>query len=388
MKNSNLFRILAATLTLFAGYLMTSCSNDEPAPIEKNLPEIEAISLAPGASSDVDFYAYGEWTASVDKPWCRLSSEAGEAGDNTLTITAADAFAESETATVTLTIGEDNDVVTFNVTRTAKQREFTLSVGEVEVNSLIFDLEANAEVTVNVTSNFWWELDTESTTWPGWLTKPETKPNADGNGSFTLTINRDAIADYYDSKEGSISFYDINDATVTYSLPVRHTVEKPIPGANDVLTAEWGKPLRMTRDGYFYDASGTVTNNRVAKLTLNPEAGTDYTAVIVAKKEAPGMDGSSSIHDGISSWCTLTKDGGSNDYAINIADGTIPIAGNVGPTELVFTKLFAIVAPSSSFMGTTGPMLLLSIFGSPTATEVKAELATYTVTVNIDLPSE
>ena len=110
--------------------------------------------------------------------------------------------------------------------------------------------------------------------------------------------------------------------------------------------------------------------------------------MIVGKKEAPGIDGSSSIHEGITGWCTLSKVDGSNEYNINIAAGDIPIAGNVGPTDLIFTKVFAIVAPSSSIMGTTGPMLLFSIFGSPTATEVKPELATYAVTVDIDLPAE
>ncbi|MGN1233563.1 MAG: hypothetical protein ACI4UJ_09000 [Candidatus Cryptobacteroides sp.] len=387
MKNSILIRTFAASLTVLAGLAFTGCSEDEK-PIEKNLPVLEDISLAPGASEVVSFYAYGDWTATSNQDWCQLSAEAGVAGDNTVTVSAADAFADASTATVTLTIGQDSDVVTFNVTRTAKQREFTVSVDNMAVTELVFDLDANAEVTVTVNANFWWELDTESTTWPGWLVKPATKPNGqDGTGSFTLAINSDAIADYYEAKTGSISFYDVNDASATYTVDVRHTVEKPLPGANDVLTAECGKPMRLTRDGYFYDAAGNVTTNRVAKLTLNPEAGVDaYTAVIVGKKEAPGIDGSSSIHEGISNWCTLTKVDGTNDFNINIAAGTIPSAGSVGPTELVYTKVFAIVAPSSTFLGTTGPMLLFSIFGSPTATEVKPELATYTVTVDIDLP--
>ena len=388
MKNSILIRSFAASIVVLAGLSFAGCTEDEK-PIEKNLPELQEITLAPGSSQEISFYAYGDWTASASQDWCQLSAEAGAAGDNTITVAAADAFAEAASATVTLTIGKDNDVVTFNVNRSAKQREFAVSVDNTAVTELVFDLEANAQVTVTVNANFWWELDTESTTWPGWLAKPETKPNGqDGTGSFTLAIDSDAIADYYDAKTGSITFYDVNDATVTFSIDVKHTVEKPIPGANDVLTAEWGKPLRLTRDGYFYDAAGNVTSKRVAKLTLNPEAGVDYTAVIVGKKEAPGFDGSSSIHEGISGWCTLSKVDGSNEYNINIAAGDIPIAGNVGPTDLIFTKVFAIVAPSSSIMGTTGPMLLLSIFGSPTATEVKPELATYAVTVDIDLPAE
>lgn len=209
----------------------------------------------------------------VDKTWCTPDKTSGEMGENSVTFEIADAFEAAETAKVTLTIGEDKDVVTFNITRSAKEREFNIADADgAAVTSLTFGDDAKtAELRVN--ANFWWQLDADddcNAQWPAWLSKPS--PRFEGKAgeyvTVTLAVDEAQLPNFYDSKEGVIYFNDVNNPELTWSLAVNHTFEKPV-----FLASDRGTSLRLDMTNNFYDIDGNTTTDRSVTFKMTPEPG-------------------------------------------------------------------------------------------------------------------
>lgn len=276
MKNSFFLKAFSVIAVLSS---IVSCK-PEDAPVQKNLPTIADMEIAPGSEMSVEFYAYEAWSVSADKKWLNFSEKGGAAGDNELTMKVADAFAESETAAVILSIGEDK--VSFKVTRTAKARTFTVKVDGAVVSVLEFS-EEKKSYEIKVEANFMWDLDRNSTAWPGWLAKPESAVSGVLNStsglyesSFTLSVDETAISNYYDSKTGVVSFSDLNDLNYVTDLAVSHTFEKPAQSLS-VLSSQYGTTLTLTKDARFKE-SGTDSID----FTLTPDEGESEFQAFVA----------------------------------------------------------------------------------------------------------
>ena len=235
---------------------------------------MQDVSVDPGKSEEITFYAYGAWTVEVDKTWCTPDKTSGEKGDNKVVFSVADAFEAAETAKVTLTIGEDKDVVTFNITRSAKEREFavTSSTDGSSVAELVFGEDAKS-VEIKVKANFWWQLDAAddcNAQWPLWLSKPS--PRFEGKAgdivTVTLTVDEEQLPNFYDSKEGVICFNDVENPDVKYSINVKHTFEKPV-----FLSSDRGTSLRLDMTNNFYDIDGNTTKDRSVTFKMTPEPG-------------------------------------------------------------------------------------------------------------------
>lgn len=278
MKKFNLFA--AAVAVSVMGGAAVSCNKPEtpspepqPQPVEKNLPELQDVSVDPGKSEEITFYAYGAWTVEVDKTWCTPDKTSGEKGDNKVVFSVADAFEAAETAKVTLTIGEDKDVVTFNITRNAKEREFSITgADDAAVTSITFGEDAKS-VEIKVKANFWWQLDAAddcNAQWPLWLSKPS--PRFEGKAgdivTVTLTVDEEQLPNFYDSKEGMIWFNDVENPDVKYSINVKHTFEKPV-----FLASDRGTSLRLDMTNNFYDIDGNTTKDRSVTFKMTPEPG-------------------------------------------------------------------------------------------------------------------
>lgn len=278
MKKFNLFA--AAVAVSVMGGAAVSCNKPEtpspepqPQPVEKNLPELQDVSVDPGKSEEITFYAYGAWTVEVDKTWCTPDKTSGEKGDNKVVFSVADAFEAAETAKVTLTIGEDKDVVTFNITRNAKEREFSITgADDAAVTSITFGEDAKS-VEIKVKANFWWQLDAAddcNAQWPLWLSKPS--PRFEGKAgdivTVTLTVDEEQLPNFYDSKEGVICFNDVENPDVKYSINVKHTFEKPV-----FLSSDRGTSLRLDMSNNFYDIDGKTTTDRSVTFKMTPEPG-------------------------------------------------------------------------------------------------------------------
>ena len=278
MKKFNLFA--AAVAVSVMGGAAVSCNKPEtpspepqPQPVEKNLPELQDVSVDPGKSKEITFYAYGAWTVEVDKIWCTPDKTSGEKGDNKVVFSVADAFEAAETAKVTLTIGEDKDVVTFNITRNAKEREFSITgADDAAVTSITFGEDAKS-VEIKVKANFWWQLDAAddcNAQWPLWLSKPS--PRFEGKAgdivTVTLTVDEEQLPNFYDSKEGMIWFNDVENPDVKYSINVKHTFEKPV-----FLSSDRGTSLRLDMTNNFYDIDGKTTTDRSVTFKMTPEPG-------------------------------------------------------------------------------------------------------------------
>lgn len=372
MKKFNLFA--AAVAVSVMGGAAVSCNKPEtpspepqPQPVEKNLPELQDVSVDPGKSEEITFYAYGAWTVEVDKTWCTPDKTSGEKGDNKVVFSVADAFEAAETAKVTLTIGEDKDVVTFNITRNAKEREFavTSSTDGSAVAELVFGEDAKS-VEIKVKANFWWQLDAAddcNAQWPLWLSKPS--PRFEGKAgdivTVTLTVDEEQLPNFYDSKEGVIWFNDVENPAVKYSINVKHTFEKP-----EFLSSDRGTSLKVSKDLCFYGADGKASTDKSVSFKLTPEGSevlyvpfmyyqiyypscTDpkypFLKTLATLRDLP--------NDGVR-WIdmqTVTKD---KEYKLEIIPGSTPLASGNPPFNFVTSKVYIFMVPASVY-GTYQP---------------------------------
>lgn len=230
--------------------------------LENTLPPINDFTLAPGASQEISFSAHDTWTIAADKDWLTFDPTSGEKGEAKVTCTAADGFT-SETAKVTLTFGQGTESVTFNVTRSEKQRSIAFTnAAELPLVSLEFS-ESSKTVVFNVTANFNWELVTDEN-WIGWLNKPEVttgtldETKKEYKATITLTVNEEAIKDFYEQKEGfNLTFIDIDAIDVNTTIPVTHTFEAPVVITDGVIRSDYGLTVTLGKDGKFKE-SGTT----------------------------------------------------------------------------------------------------------------------------------
>lgn len=281
MKNYSLFSALVATFLCFS---FTSCEK----PIDKNLPELKDLIIAPGTEVEVSFYAYDTWTIKTDKDWLAFNKNNGQAGDVKLVCSAADVFASAEDANVTLTIG--TDIITFKVTRLEKVRNLTITNSEGStVTSIVFTPETTSSI-VTVKANFNWELDTKASTWPAWVVKPEivtgtlNSQSGQYEGQITLSVDDVLIKGYYDSKEASITFVDINALDFNCTLPLSHTYVKPTP--TDGISSVYGSVLTLGNDGKFKESRTSSIDFEVTPT----EGETDFLAFIVMTDESAGTN--------------------------------------------------------------------------------------------------
>lgn len=275
-KNLILLSLVAVTLLGLFGCKKPSAN------LETTLPSINDFTLEPGASQEISFSAHDTWTIAADKEWLTFDPTSGEKGEAKVTCTAADGFT-SETAKVTLTFGQGTESVTFNVTRSEKQRSiaFTTAAG-LPLFSLEFG-ESSKTTTFNVTANFNWELVTDEN-WIGWLNEPEVttgtldETTKEYKATITLTVNEEAIKDFYEQKEGfNLTFIDIDAIDVEETIAVSHTFEEPEVITDAVITSNYGQTLTLCKDGNFKDA-----NSASVTFTLTPGEGeTDFKAYTV-----------------------------------------------------------------------------------------------------------
>ena len=372
MKKFNLFA--AAVAVSVMGGAAVSCNKPEtpspepqPQPVEKNLPELQDVSVDPGKSEEITFYAYGAWTVEVDKTWCTPDKTSGEKGDNKVVFSVADAFEAAETAKVTLTIGEDKDVVTFNITRSAKEREFavTSSTDGSAVAELVFGEDAKS-VEIKVKANFWWQLDAAddcNAQWPLWLSKPS--PRFEGKAgdivTVTLTVDEEQLPNFYDSKEGMIWFNDVENPDVKYSIIVKHTFEKPV-----FLASDRGTSLKVSKDLCFYGADGNVSTDKSVSFKLTPEGSEVlyvpfmYYQIYYPSCTDPNYSFLKTLatlrdlpNDGVR-WIDMKTVTNDKEYKLEIIPGTEPIASGNPPFNFVTSKVYIFMVPASVY-GTYQP---------------------------------
>ncbi len=408
MKKFNLFA--AAVAVSVMGGAAVSCNKPEtpspepqPQPVEKNLPELQDVSVDPGKSKEITFYAYGAWTVEVDKTWCTPDKTSGEKGDNKVVFSVADAFEAAETAKVTLTIGEDKDVVTFNITRNAKEREFavTSSTDGSAVAELVFGEDAKS-VEIKVKANFWWQLDAAddcNAQWPLWLSKPS--PRFEGKASdivtVTLTVDEEQLPNFYDSKEGVIWFNDVENPDVKYSINVKHTFEKPV-----FLASDRGTSLKVSKDLCFYGADGNVSTDKSVSFKLTPEDGkVGYTPFLYYYKYMLGSTdpkfGWVASQNGVqplptknsASWMTFDKGESEREWTLNINAGLEPLHSGSGPFAYVTTKVYIFIVPNDVYLtqqpDMSGLQIMQSKFFSNNNTPVIVEgMEEYMIEVEVE----
>ena len=271
MKKTSLFKTLV--VVLMGGVVAASC-NEKETDVQKNLPEIADIQIAPGAEGTVEFYAYDSWTITSDKEWCTFDPQSGDKGDNTVAYSIADDFAAAESATITLSIGSDN--VSFRISRTEKARTFSITdAAGAAVSALVFGEDAKS-YTVKVSGNFEWELPVDQ--FPGWLTAPAAAVNGVLNSesglyeaSLTLAVNESEISNYYESKTATMTFEALDDLNWSADLALSHTFEKPVAPAG-VLSSTLGTTITIDVDGNIKGANGKTLD-----FTFTPGEGeTDF----------------------------------------------------------------------------------------------------------------
>lgn len=277
--------------------------------LENTLPSINDFTLAPGASQEISFSAHDTWTIAADKDWLTFDPTSGEKGEAKVTCTAADGFT-SETAKVTLTFGQGAESVTFNITRSEKQRliAFTNAAG-LPLFSFVFG-ESSKTTTFNVTANFNWELDTEDQTWPAWLQEPEVttgtldETTKEYKATITLTVDEEAIKNFYDQKEGfNLTFIDIDAIDVKTTIAVTHTFEKPVVVSDGVIRSDYGQTLTLGKDGKFKEANAASVT-----FTLHPGEGeTDFKAYTVMTDFAAGANTRTASAQYTQPYLTFTK---------------------------------------------------------------------------------
>ena len=402
MKKFNLFAAAVAVSVL--GGAAVSCNKTEtPAPVEKNLPELKDVTVTPGSTETITFYAYGAWTVEVDKTWCTPDKTSGEKGDNTINFEVADAFEAAETAKVTLTIGEDKDVVTFNITRSAKEREFavTSSTDGSSVAELVFGEDAKS-VEIKVKANFWWQLDAAddcNAQWPLWLSKPS--PRFEGKAgdivTVTLTVDEEQLPNFYDSKEGVIWFNDVENPAVKYSINVKHTFEKP-----EFLSSDRGTSLRIAYTSFcFYAADGqTVTTDKSVAFKVTPEAGDiNYQVFMYYFENCTALPAINKFRDMVpndSVWLQFKK--GSSDKEYNLSVIGTPVETAMGPFIGYTTKVYIFLVPNSVYgtfqsdisgHSSMRNILFDSCNNGVAESEiiVKEEMKKYLIEVAVDLPA-
>lgn len=407
MKKFNLFAAAVAVSVL--GGAAVSCNKTEtPAPVEKNLPELKDVTVTPGSTETITFYAYGAWTVEVDKTWCTPDKTSGEKGDNTINFEVADAFEAAETAKVTLTIGEDKDVVTFNITRSAKEREFavTSSTDGSSVAELVFGEDVKS-VEIKVKANFWWQLDAAddcNAQWPLWLSKPS--PRFEGKAgdivTVTLTVDEEQLPNFYDSKEGVIWFNDVENPDVKYSINVKHTFEKP-----EFLSSDRGTSLRIAYTSFcFYAADGqTVTTDKSVAFKVTPEAGDiNYQVFMYYYSDCPSWpsDPKTALNKVVdmvpndSVWLQFKK--GSSDKEYNLSVIGTPVETAMGPFMSYTTKVYIFLVPNSVYgtfqsdisgHSSMRGVLFESCNSGVAESEiiVKEEMKKYLIEVAVDLPA-
>ena len=289
MKKTSLFKTLV--VVLMGGVVAASC-NEKETDVQKNLPEIADIQIAPGAEGTVEFYAYDSWTITSDKEWCTFDPQSGDKGDNTVAYSIADDFAAAESATVTLSIGSDN--VSFRISRTEKARTFSITdAAGAAVSALVFGEDAKS-YTVKVSGNFEWELPVDQ--FPGWLTAPAAAVNGVLNSesglyeaSLTLAVNESEISNYYESKTATMTFEALDDLNWSADLALSHTFEKPAFVGR--LAAEgFGSEITIDLAGNIVGLSGE--NKKSLDFTLTPAAGEqNFVAFYISQYEIEGSEG-------------------------------------------------------------------------------------------------
>ncbi len=343
MKNTNLFKTLVAVV--LGGVLAVSC-NEKENEVQKNLPEIADIQAAPGAEGTVEFYAYDSWTITSDKEWCTFNPQSGEKGDNAVAYAIADDFATAESATITLSIGSDN--VSFRITRTEKDRTFSITNAEgTAVTSLVFGEDATSHI-VKVSGNFEWELPVAQ--FPGWLTAPAAAVRGvldSDSGLYeaplTLTVNESEMSNYYGSKSATMTFKAFDDLNWSADLALSHTFEEPAAPAS-VLSSSLGTEITIDVNGNIKSAGGNTLD-----FTLTaPEGETGFKAYPIAIVNGSEyypcvVKGQSSTYEP-EAWVSMSCTEG-NVYTLTI--NKYPAAYDNNGTTMVTGKAWIFVLPSS-----------------------------------------
>ena len=186
-------------ITLAALMLLSACGGDDPinnptpTPTPTPTPAAAKIDIGAtentspilaqtGGKASLSFTSSGSWTATSSAGWCTVSPTSGNAGNATITITAADNDTYNDrTATVTLKSG--NATQTIKVSQVQKDAivlalsEYTV---EAAASKLEFEIQTNIDVTVEVSKEA-----------QSWITQADTRAMHAVKLSFNIAANTD-----------------------------------------------------------------------------------------------------------------------------------------------------------------------------------------------------
>lgn len=275
-------KLLSVLSAIIISFVTVSCnSSDDNQPGTVTFPENQTLTLAAGATQQIDLTGPGEFSLTCEKTWIRFVSGDpqveretvyGSFGTNSFKVLVKDTgldFAD-QTATITMKIGKEEKTI-YTITRPGMVRAGKILLFDattpnpgvdqpLEVDKVDFKYVDKYKYYFSFTANFKWKLKSQ----PDWIEVITKNTVGEAGEKVVITKNMNSPS-FVTSKlpfaqTGEFVIEDVSDATKTLTFPV--TFDGMTDDVVDFTPLNLRQGISVSDMGKFTNSNGEIESTK------------------------------------------------------------------------------------------------------------------------------